>query len=573
NTVRRYVERARPGPAPASEERFETAPGHRAQVDWSHEEPLRTSSGLEVPLYCFHMVLGHSRDSFCAMTGSQDLVTFWACHQAAFRHFGGVPRELLYDRTKTVVRQHVGRERSRDERRFIPRRWPRRTTTASGSGCVDPTGPRPRARSSPTSPTCAGGCFATTASPATSRPTPPGGSGTRTSPAAGCTAPTARSWPCAPSATARRCCRCRRRPIWSSSGRPGWSPATGCSASRGVAARFRRPGPASASSSFSATARSRSTRPSTAAGWRATSAAARPGCCPTRPATRCRWRRCWARCPTRRCTAARFRSTKSRPVAELITERIRRHATELRLHGIAEDPDEPIERAEAERLGYREFLDLVLESEVGVLEGRRYQARLKMAGLPHHKTLDEFDVSFQPELDPKRLAELRTLRFVERKVGCLILGPPGVGKSHISVGLAMEALARGYLVRYTTLDDLVRGPRQADALSKLSNKPAQLQRPHLLIIDEAGYVPLEHADANRVFQVVNRRYTRGSTIVTSNKTVSEWADTFGDEALAAAILDRLLHDAEVLAINGPSYRLKGRLEALRQATDRPEPAE
>jgi DNA replication protein DnaC len=260
-------------------------------------------------------------------------------------------------------------------------------------------------------------------------------------------------------------------------------------------------------------------------------------------------------------------------VAELITERIRRHATELRLHGIAEDPDEPIERAEAERLGYREFLDLVLESEVGVLEGRRYQARLKMAGLPHHKTLDEFDVSFQPELDPKRLAELRTLRFVERKVGCLILGPPGVGKSHISVGLAMEALARGYLVRYTTLDDLVRGLRQADALSKLSNKLAQLQRPHLLIIDEAGYVPLESADANRVFQVVNRRYTRGSTIVTSNKTVSEWADTFGDEALAAAILDRLLHDAEVLAINGPSYRLKGRLEALRQATDRPEPAE
>jgi DNA replication protein DnaC len=102
----------------------------------------------------------------------------------------------------------------------------------------------------------------------------------------------------------------------------------------------------------------------------------------------------------------------------------------------------------------------------------------------------------------------------------------------------MEALARGYLARYTTLDDLVRGLRRADALSKLSNKLAQLQRPHLLIIDEAGYVPLESADANRVFQVVNRRYTRGSTIVSSNKTVSEWADTFGDEALAAAILDR-----------------------------------
>jgi len=120
NTVRRYVERSRPRPEPRSERRFETASGHQAQVDWSHEQPIRTSSGLELPLYCFHMVLGHSRDSFCALTGSQDLVTFWACHRAAFRHFGGVPRELLYDRTKTVVRSHVGREVSLGERLFHP---------------------------------------------------------------------------------------------------------------------------------------------------------------------------------------------------------------------------------------------------------------------------------------------------------------------------------------------------------------------------------------------------------------------------------------------------------------------
>jgi transposase len=120
NTVRRYVERSRPRPTPRASERFETRPGHQAQVDWSHEEPIKTSSGLELPLYGFHMVLGHSRDSFCALTGSQDLVTFWACHRAAFRHFGGVPRELLYDRTKTVVRAHVGRERSLGENEFHP---------------------------------------------------------------------------------------------------------------------------------------------------------------------------------------------------------------------------------------------------------------------------------------------------------------------------------------------------------------------------------------------------------------------------------------------------------------------
>ena len=114
-------------------------------------------------------------------------------------------------------------------------------------------------------------------------------------------------------------------------------------------------------------------------------------------------------------------------MAELITERIRRNTTKLRLHAIAGDPDELIDRAEHDQLGYREFLDLVLEAEVGVLEGRRYQSRLKMAGLAHHKTRDDFDVAFQPDLDPQRLAELRSLRFIQRRVLALILGPPGVG--------------------------------------------------------------------------------------------------------------------------------------------------
>jgi len=249
-------------------------------------------------------------------------------------------------------------------------------------------------------------------------------------------------------------------------------------------------------------------------------------------------------------------------VAELLDERIRRNATELKLHGLAEGVDDLVERAETEQLGYRELIDLILESEVGVLEGRRYESRLRLSGLPHRKTLDDFELGFQPELDPKRIAELRSLRFLERKVSALILGPPGTGKSHIAIGLAMEALARGYLVRYTTLDDLIRSLREADALGKLGTRLGFFQRPHLLICDEVSYSPLDRSDANRFFQLVNRRYTRGSMIVTSNKSVGEWAELFGEEALAAAILDRLLHDAEVLTINGPSYRLRGRLDAL-----------
>ena len=249
-------------------------------------------------------------------------------------------------------------------------------------------------------------------------------------------------------------------------------------------------------------------------------------------------------------------------MGELITERIRRNARELKLYGLADTADELVDRAEQGKLGYREFLDLVLESEAGVLEGRRYASRLKLSGLPHHKTLDEFDVSFQPELDPKRLAELRSLRFVQNKVSSLILGPPGVGKTHIAVGVAMEALRAGYLVRYTTLDDIVRELRQADQLGTLRNKLAHYQRPHVLIVDEVGYMRLEHGDANRFFQLINRRYTRSSMIVTSNKRVSEWAELFGDEILAVAILDRLLHDAEILTINGPSWRLRGRGDLL-----------
>lgn len=120
DVVRRYVKRSRPRTQEVPAERFETAPGHQAQVDWSHESPIATTSGIELPLYGFHMTLGHSRDSFCALVGSMDLVTFWACHRAAFSHFGGVPKEILYDRTKTVVKRHVGRHERTFERHFHP---------------------------------------------------------------------------------------------------------------------------------------------------------------------------------------------------------------------------------------------------------------------------------------------------------------------------------------------------------------------------------------------------------------------------------------------------------------------
>ena len=141
-----------------------------------------------------------------------------------------------------------------------------------------------------------------------------------------------------------------------------------------------------------------------------------------------------------------------------------------------ESSDDLIDRAEQASLGYREFLDLLLEEEYGVLEGRGYDSRLKLSALPNHKSLSEFDCSFQPELNPKRLSELKSLRFVEKRLSALILGLPGVGNTHIAVGLGMEALRRGYMVRYTTLDELVRDLRRADQLGKLREKLAYYQR-------------------------------------------------------------------------------------------------
>lgn len=206
----------------------------------------------------------------------------------------------------------------------------------------------------------------------------------------------------------------------------------------------------------------------------------------------------------------------------MMSERIRTNARELKLLGLAENLDDLVRRGEEGSLGYRQFVDLVLEEEVGALEGRRYASRLKLSGLPYRKTLSEFECAFQPELDRRRLSELESLRFVERKVNALILGPPGVGKTHIAseAGLGMEALMRGHLVRYVTLNELVRDLRRADQLEKLREKLAHYQRPQLLILDEVGYLPLHREDANRFFQFVNRRYTRGSLIVTSNTPTS-----------------------------------------------------
>ena len=242
----------------------------------------------------------------------------------------------------------------------------------------------------------------------------------------------------------------------------------------------------------------------------------------------------------------------------LVADRIRRHAERLLLHHLADEATELAARAEDAQLGYLDFLDQVLEEEVGVREGRRFRNALKLSGLPHHKTLDEFDFAFQPDLDPRRIRDLAALGFVRARSNVALLGPPGVGKTHVAVALAVAACQAGFSIYFTSVDDLVRQLREAEALGRFAKKLQTYLKPAVLVLDEVGYLPLSRAEANMLFQLVARRYERGSIILTSNKAFSEWAAITGDEVLATAILDRLLHHCDVLSINGPSYRLKDR---------------
>ncbi|RMG72467.1 MAG: AAA family ATPase [Nitrospirae bacterium] len=241
---------------------------------------------------------------------------------------------------------------------------------------------------------------------------------------------------------------------------------------------------------------------------------------------------------------------------------IESHMRALKLKGMIDEYRELSERAAESKLRYEEYLALLLEAEAKRKRDSSIKAKMAKSKLPYIKTLEEFDFTFQPGLNDKEVIRLSSLEFINQKGNVIFLGPPGVGKTHLSVGLAIKACMARLRVLFMTaqglIEDLMVSKRQGNLLGRL----LFYSRLHLLIIDELGYMPITREQANLLFQLISMRYEKGSIILTSNYNFDEWGRVFEDNVVASAIIDRLVHHAKIFYINGESYRLKNKLKNL-----------
>lgn len=238
------------------------------------------------------------------------------------------------------------------------------------------------------------------------------------------------------------------------------------------------------------------------------------------------------------------------------TDRIRRHLVGLKMPRALEALQMTLSRIEQGEVTALEAIEALLGEEYSTRESRRIKMALQTARLSTVKTISGYDFSFQPALDRSRVLALADLDFVERRQCVHFLGPPGTGKSHLAIALGFEAVKAGKSVFFATLAELVDSMRKAEREGKLRERVKFLSRYSLLIVDEIGYLPVGSGGGNLFFQLVNACYERCAMVMTGNRGFGEWADIFGDAVVATALLDRLLHHAVVIPIEGNSYRLR-----------------
>lgn len=239
-------------------------------------------------------------------------------------------------------------------------------------------------------------------------------------------------------------------------------------------------------------------------------------------------------------------------------EEIREMAKTLKLLSLKNNTMRYIEEAEKEGLTYKDFIFKILKSEIERKEDEAFNLRLKRANFPYLKNLESFDLNFQKSLDKTKVNILKEMNWVDNVYNLILLGPPGVGKTHLMIALGEEAVKKGYYVFFAPLNDLIYYLKTADENRRSREMVHRMERCDLLLIDEVGYLPLTREDANLFFGLISALQEKASICLTSNKDFSQWAELMLDEALAAAILDRLVYKAQVINMKGHSYRLENR---------------